>query len=300
MNPEISQTWSLWINSFTAYLKSERSLSKNSLEAYAHDLENYHDFLCSKKKDNLFSTECLEEYIVYRRMNGISPRSIARELVTLKMLTRFAFQEGWLSQDFSELIDSPKIWMHLPDVLSEKELKELLNVPLKDHFSRRDKAILEFMYASGLRVSELVNLQLENIDLDRKTVRCMGKGNKERIVPFGQYAERALASYLEKSRSILLKDKIHAFVFVNNRGDNISRQAVWGIIRKQALRAGITKEISPHTLRHTFATHILQHGADLRVVQELLGHADIATTQIYTHIDKSRLIEVHRKFHPRG
>ena len=292
--------WNQWLNSFISYLQVERSLSDNSIAAYKKDIDGYVQFWKTKKIKDPFTQKLLEDFVIYRRTKGISPRSIARQLVSLKMFTRFALQEGWIKEDFSDLIDSPKIWFHLPEVLSEKELQKLINIKVKDHLSRRDRAMLEVLYAAGLRVSELVEIKVENFDFEQRTIRCLGKGKKERLVPFGQIAKRSLQSYLRISRPVLMKKQNHPYVFVNSKGVKISRQSVWALIRKYALLAGISKKISPHTLRHSFATHILHHGADLRVVQELLGHADISTTQIYTHIDKSKLIEVHRKFHPRG
>jgi integrase/recombinase XerD len=217
------------------------------------------------------------------------------------MFHRFLVREGLAKEDPTGLVDTPKLWQRIPDVLTEAEVTAMIQAASgRDWQSLRDRAMLELFYASGLRVSELVTLRLEDVNLESGTVLCTGKGSKQRLIPVGGEARAALEKYLTRGRVKILKGRVEAAIFVSRLGKKLSRQSAWKVIKAYARKAGVKKNIKPHTLRHTFATHLLAHGADLRSVQEMLGHADIATTQIYTHVDKERLRTVHKQFHPRG
>lgn len=289
------------IRDFINYLSVEKGLAKNSLLAYENDLRKYAQFLAKHKlKDlNRVNRTNITEFLFYEKNRKQSAASIARALVAIKLFHRFLLKEGILKIDVTSLMESPKLWKHLPDFLSLKEVEALLKVPdtVKPE-GIRDKAILELLYATGMRVSELVSLKTEDLSFESGFLKCFGKGGKERIIPLGKMAQEAVGRYLNKVRP---KDDARKELLVGlKRTPKLSRQAVWQMIRKYAKQAGISKRITPHTLRHSFATHLLEHGADLRVVQELLGHADIATTQIYTHVSKDRLRTVHQQFHPRA
>jgi integrase/recombinase XerD len=231
---------------------------------------------------------------------GLSANSISRELACLKSFFKFLLRENKVKEDVTGVIESPKLWKKLPDTLSVEEVESILKIPdVKDVAGARDRAALELMYATGMRVSELVGLKMGDVNLEDGFAKCFGKGGKERIVPFGKKAKESVARYLEKSRPRLLKKKISNFLFLTRLGKSMSRQTFWKIIKRCAREARIKKKITPHSLRHSFATHILERGADLRIVQEMLGHSDISTTQIYTHVNKDRLKSIHKKFHPR-
>jgi integrase/recombinase XerD len=292
-----------FIEEFLDYLLVERGLSENTISAYRADLYKYTDFLTQEKKRlhlDEVSRDDIRGYMMFRKEKGLSGNSISRNLVAIKVFHRFLLREKYIKGDITSALDSPKLWKHLPEALSLSEVEEILKKPnAKNWMGLRDKAALELMYATGLRVTELVSLDIENVNLDIGFVRCIGKGNKERIVPMGRKSQAALTRYLKKSRTKLLKSQSVNSLFLSRLGKKISRQSFWKMIKKYARLAGIKKDITPHTLRHSFATHLLEGGADLRVVQEMLGHADIATTQIYTHINKERLKSIHHKFHPR-
>jgi integrase/recombinase XerD len=291
------------IEEFLNYLVVERGLSDNTILAYRRDLYKYTDFLESKKKRmhlNEVERNDIRDYMLFQKENALSSNSISRSLVAIKVLHRFLFREKYIKQDITSVLDSPKLWKHLPETLSLPEVEEIISKPnTRNCIGLRDRAVLELMYATGLRVSELVNLTVDNVNLEVGFLRCIGKGNKERIVPVGRQAQSAIEKYLSKSRIKLNKSKTQNNLFLSRLGRKISRQSFWKIIKKYTALAGIKKEITPHTLRHSFATHLLERGADLRVVQEMLGHSDISTTQIYTHINKDRLKSIHHKFHPR-
>jgi len=291
------------IEVFLDYLVVERGLSKNTISAYRSDLYKYADFLENKKKllhINEASRNDVRDYMVFQKEKNLSSNSISRSLVAIKVLHRFLLREKHIKEDITSVLDSPRLWKHLPETLSVAEIEDIIRNPnLKGCLGIRDKAVLELMYATGLRVSEIVELCIDNINLEVGFVRCIGKGNKERIVPIGAKAQQALEKYLNKSRPCLKKHYSGDILFLSRLGKKISRQSFWKMIKKHANLAGIKKDITPHTLRHSFATHLLERGADLRVVQEMLGHADISTTQIYTHIDKHRLKSIHHRFHPR-
>jgi integrase/recombinase XerD len=232
---------------------------------------------------------------------GLSPNSISRNLAAIKVFFRFLAANRFVRSDITDVLESPRIWRHLPDVLTIAEVERLLNSPRTGtYYGRRDKALLEVMYASGLRVSEAANLRTSDVNLEVGYVRCMGKGSKERIVPLGREARKAIDAYLKLARPRLSPEGASDALFITRLGKPFTRVGIWKIIKQCTRRAKIKKEVTPHSLRHSFATHLLSRGADLRVVQEMLGHADIATTQIYTHVDSDRLKSVHKKFHPRG
>ncbi|MCM8795841.1 MAG: site-specific tyrosine recombinase XerD [Candidatus Omnitrophica bacterium] len=290
------------IENFLNYLLVERGLSQNTISSYQQDLNVYLNFLKSISLDSFLriNKNDIINFMLYQKDKGLSPNSIARRLAALKVFYRFLVREGILKADPTSLIDSPKLYKKIPETLSLNEVDALLAQPNpRDKQGIRDKAILETLYATGMRVSEVVNLRQDNINLEVGFLRCVGKGNKERIIPLGKKAQESIKRYLEKSRPHLLNKKESEFLFLNRFGKKISRQSVWKIIRKYARLARIKKPIRPHILRHSFATHLLERGADLRSVQEMLGHTNISTTQIYTHVNKDRLKMIHKMFHPR-
>lgn len=291
------------IDSFLDALWSEVGLSRNTLAAYGRDLKAFAFWL---EKRNLGLLEAssidLQEYIAFRGKTGAKASSMARVLSSLRRFYRYQVREGHLQEDPSGLIDSPKLGRPLPDTLSESQVESLINAPdINDAIGLRDRAMLELLYATGLRVSELVALEYSQINLQQGIVRVMGKGNKERLVPMGDEAVSWIEQYKTEARNDLMQGHgLSAQLFVTRRGSGMTRQAFWYLIKRYALQVGIRQKISPHTLRHAFATHLLNHGADLRVVQLLLGHSDLSTTQIYTHVAKARLQNLHKEHHPRG
>lgn len=290
------------IDSFLNYLSVERGLARNTIISYQQDLDAYINFLTARHIDALtkISKNDIVNFMLYQKDKGLSANSIARRIAAIKAFYRFLVRERILKTDPTNLIDSPKLWKKIPETLSLNEVEALLSQPnIRDKQGARDKAILEIMYATGMRVSEAVNLKINNVNLDIGFLRCLGKGNKERVVPIGKKSIDSLKKYLEISRPRLLKKKESEFLFLNRFGRRISRQSLWKLIKKYARGARIKKPIKPHILRHSFATHLLERGADLRSVQEMLGHSNISTTQIYTHINKDRLKTIHRTFHPR-
>jgi integrase/recombinase XerD len=290
------------IDSFLDYLSAERGLANNTIVSYREDLNSYMDFLESRHVDALskIARNDITNFMLSQKDRGISANSIARRLAAIRMFHRFLARERILKSDPTGLIDSPKLWKKIPDTLSLNEVEALLAQPnIKDRQGIRDKSILETLYATGMRVSEAVNLKLDDVNLDIGFLRCIGKGNKERVIPLGKKAIGSIRRYLEICRPYLLKKNESESLFLNRFGKKISRQSLWKIIKRYAREAKLKKPIWPHTLRHSFATHLLERGADLRSVQEMLGHVNISTTQIYTHINKERLKTIHRMFHPR-
>jgi len=279
---------------------AEQGLSDNTLSAYRSDLSIFAKWLAGKSMLEVDGGD-LSGFLASRYKDGIGNRSSARILSSLRRFYGYYLRENNLTIDPTALIESPHIGRPLPISLSEQDVELLLNAPETTN-SRgfRDKTMLEMLYATGLRVSELVTLKFEHISFRQGVVRIIGKGNKERLVPVGEEAMSWLEGYMEQARKNLLRERQCDYLFVTNRADGMTRQAFWHIIKRHAKTAGINKELSPHTLRHAFATHLLNHGADLRVVQLLLGHSDLSTTQIYTHIARERLKELHSKHHPRG
>jgi len=280
----------------------ERGLSENTLAAYRNDLNGLAAWLSGRGGGLVAARrEDLLGYLSERVINGARPRTTARLLSSLRRFYRYLVREGRLSADPTVRIDSPRIGRPLPDSLSEEEIEILLDAPAVDEaLGMRDRAMLELLYACGLRVSELVNLTMEQIDLTQGVVRLMGKGSKERLVPLGEEAVDWLQRYIAQSRPELAAGASARALFITRRGKAMTRQAFWYRLRHYAVKSGINKTLSPHTLRHAFATHLLNHGADLRVVQMLLGHSDLSTTQIYTHVARERLKELHARHHPRG
>ena len=291
------------LEEFLSYLSVERGLSKNTISSYKTDLVHFAGYMEKKGVKDIdgVKRQDIINYMLSLKDKGISGNSISRALVAIKMFYRFLVQERLIKDDVAGILESPKLIRPLPNVLSAQEVEKLITVPdLRDWQGIRDRAVLELMYATGMRVSEMVELNTEGLNLDVGFVKCRGKGDKERIVPLGRNAKEALVRYIEKVRPDLLKKKQDTHLFLSRLGKKISRQSFWKMIKKNAHLARIKKDITPHTLRHSFATHLLERGADLRVVQEMLGHSDIATTQIYTHIDKTRLKSIHKQFHPRA
>jgi len=288
------------IDVFIDALWVENGLSKNTLNAYASDLRIFNKSLAKKSLVDVDKLD-VSEFLAQRYDEGISARSSARILSSLRRFYAYLVREKLLTNDPTALIEPPRIGKPLPHSLSEKDVDLLLNAPeISSVLGLRDKAMLEMLYATGLRVSELVNLTLSQVNLRQGVLRVTGKGNKERLTPIGEEAIFYLESYMQQSRPALLSQRPCEEVFVTNRAAGMTRQAFWHIIKRYAKKAEISVHLSPHTLRHAFATHLLNHGADLRVVQLLLGHSDLSTTQIYTHIANERLKELHSKFHPRG
>jgi integrase/recombinase XerD len=290
------------IDTFLNYLSVERGLSNNTIISYREDLNSYLDYITRQHIDALskIAKNDIINFMLNQKDKGISANSIARRLAAIRMFHRFLTRERILKSDPTSLIDSPKLWKKIPDTLSLNEVDVLIAQPdIRDKRGIRDRAILETLYATGMRVSEAANLKIDNVNLDIGFLRCIGKGNKERVIPLGKKAILGLNRYLDVSRPHLLKNKQCEFLFLNRFGRRISRQSVWKLIKKYAKQARIKKSIKPHTLRHSFATHLLERGADLRSVQEMLGHSDISTTQIYTHINKDRLKTIHKMYHPR-
>jgi integrase/recombinase XerD len=291
------------IDEFLNYLTVERGLSKNTISSYRTDLVHFMEYLAGNGIADIdkIKRQDITGYMLSVKDRGISGNSISRALVAIKMFYKFLVQERLAKDDVPGIIESPKLIRPLPNVLGSAEVDKLLAAPdIRDWMGMRDKAALELMYATGMRVSEMVDLATDGLNLDVGFIKCKGKGSKERIVPLGRKAKEALARYLEKVRPKLLKSKQDSHVFLSRLGRKISRQSFWKMLKKNARLARIKKAITPHTLRHSFATHLLERGADLRVVQEMLGHADISTTQIYTHINKERLKSIHKQFHPRA
>ena len=278
----------------------EQGLSENTLSAYSSDLRIFAKWLKDKSLLEV-DTGDLSCFLASRYKEGIGNRSSARILSSLRRFYGYFIRENKITIDPTALIESPHIGRSLPVSLSEHDVDLLLNAPeVTNGQGFRDKTMLEMLYATGLRVSELVGLKFEQISFRQGVVRIIGKGNKERLVPVGEEAMSWLEAYMTQARKTTLGERQSDYLFVTNRADGMTRQAFWHIIKRHAKKAGINKELSPHTLRHAFATHLLNHGADLRVVQLLLGHADLSTTQIYTHIARERLKDLHSKFHPRG
>ncbi len=291
-----------WRESFTRYLASERQMSLNTVAAYRRDLARFFQWLAGRGLATL-TTADLADYPAWLSDQGLAPTSVARHVVSLKSFFRYLVLEGVLNENQAALVASQKLWRRVPKVLSPPEVDRLLTAPLVgEPLWRRDRAILELLYATGARVSEVSNLRLRDVHLTERFCLCHGKGDKERMVPMGVSAQQMVAAYLERERPKLAKrrDPESEFLFLSSRGARLSRERIWELLKKSARQAGVSAKISPHSLRHSFATHLLAGGADIRHVQELLGHASIATTQLYTHVDASKLKQVHTAFHPRA
>lgn len=295
-----------YLERFEDYLRFERGLSSKTAEAYAADLEQFVDFAESSGHTSPTRIEVsdLREFIYRLKAHGLAASSIRRKISALHSYFGFLQAEGWIERDPSELLEGPAIGRRLPDVLTREEVEALLAAPDNDDaLTLRDWAMLELMYATGVRISEVVTLRVRDVEMQEGLVRVRGKGSKERIVPFGGAAREAISVYLHDARPRLAPTasrETRGALFLGRRGRPLSRKAAWQIVRRRVAATGIQKRVTPHTLRHTFATHLLQGGADIAAVQEMLGHADISTTQIYTHLERGYLSEVHRRYHPRA
>lgn len=291
-----------WLQEFLDYLRVERGLAHNTVLAYRSDLAHFNEFVKKRRfavPDSL--RDALLAYLLDLQRKGLTAATVARRLAALKAFFSFLARVNYLDEDPTAELSSPKLIQRLPRVLTQQDVEKLLVAPrCNTPIGLRDRAMLEMAYATGLRVSELVGLDIESVNSEAGYVRVFGKGARERVVPLGRIALRCLADYLERGRPVLTGGWGGKALFVNRRGERLTRQAFWKILKGYAKTAGVNKKLSPHTLRHSFATHLLENGADLRVVQELLGHADIGTTQIYTHITRKRLREVYDVSHPRA
>lgn len=291
------------IKEYLTYLQIERGLSVNTRMSYERDLNHYLDFL---KKNKVTDFNDVDRFTVMHflqslQAEGKANNSIIRMVSSLRRFHQYLRQERYTNQDPMQHIDTPKKGQTLPKILSLEEVERLIQTPdVTTPLGLRNRAILEVMYATGMRVSEVVNLKLSQLHLNLGLLKTIGKGDKERIIPLGSQAISWLTRYLDEVRPLLVKDLDHEFVFVNHHGHQLTRQGIWKNLKQIVREAGIKKDVTPHTLRHSFATHLLENGADLRVVQELLGHADISTTQIYTHITKQRMADVYKKYFPRA
>jgi len=292
-----------FLERFQDFLALEQGVSVTTSDAYKRDLARFATYASVKgaKSPTDVGARTLREYIYHLKDLGLSPASIRRNVSAVRSYFRFLLSEGHVVRDPSERLETPKRWRTLPEVLGVDEVKRLLESPsVGEKLAFRDRAMLELAYGAGLRVSEWITLGVRDVLLDEHLVRVFGKGSKERLVPIGRSAIGAIAMYLRELRPTLERGEGKGMLFLNARGRPLSRMGAWKILRKYVARAGIVKAVSPHTLRHSFATHLLEGGADLRAVQEMLGHADISTTQIYTHVDREYLRSVHRQFHPRS
>ena len=300
-NPDLAR----YLSRFLSYLELERGFSPHTVAAYGHDIQQFIACVAELGVQGVEEIRDREvfEFVVQERKKGLQARSVRRRLAAVRTFFRFLVLEGAVKQNPARLLDTPRIGQRLPVVLQENEMTRLLDAvqkPPLGRYPRRDRAILEVLYACGLRVSELIGLQLKDVHADLGIVRCFGKGSKERIVPISETALEALNDYQNTERPRLAAHGTSDLIFLSRGGKPLGREVVNAILNKNVRKAGLTGSVTPHTLRHSFATHLLHHGADLRIVQELLGHAKVDTTEIYTHIEKSELKEKHRKYHPRG
>lgn len=288
---------------FERYLRNECQLADNSILAYRNDLKRFQQWLGGKEITKL-TIQKLADYVVFLKKSKLAPSSISRNVVSLRVFFNYLQLEGIVAKNVAELLGSQKLWQRIPHVMTIGTVEKLLQAPCnKDTYPLRDKALLELLYATGCRASEVVNLTLNNLHLESGYCRYHGKGGKQRLVPLASRAIRSLTEYIQQERPMLaecISDQQPERVILSRRGRPLRREAVWELVKKYAARVGAPKEISPHSLGHSFATHMLAGGADMRQVQELLGHASIATTQIYTHVDQTRLKKIHAQFHPRA
>jgi integrase/recombinase XerD len=289
------------LDTFIDHLWLEDGLSKNTLDSYRTDLSQFATWLAKRNTQILLANQVdIQQYLAIRFPQS-KPRSIGRLIASMRRFYRYCLRESLIQTDPTLQIESPKLPRSLPKSLNEQEVVDLLNAPkIESPMGMRDRAMLELLYASGLRVSELVTVKVNEVSTQDGVVRVTGKGNKTRIVPMGEEAADWITKYLKEARPDILQNRLSDALFVTARAESMSRQAFWYLIKRYALQAGINKHMSPHVLRHAFATHLLNHGADLRVVQMLLGHSDISTTQIYTHVARERLKKLHSVHHPRG
>ena len=289
-----------FISTYVDFLKIEKRQSPNTIASYQFDINYFASYLLDKKLNDV-STSDVRSFLIFLREKGLASSTVARFLSSIKSFYRYLVIEKLILDNPIEIIDSPRPWRKLPNVLSTEEIDTLIAAPdIKTSGGLRDLAMLELLYATGLRVTELISLKLSAVDLSVGYLRTLGKGSKERVVPFGDAAKIAIEEYVLRVRPSLLKNTQSTDLFLTRRGTAMTRQGFWKILKKYITKAKISGNVSPHTLRHAFATHLLERGADLRSVQQMLGHSDISSTQIYTHILKERMREVHDRFHPRG
>ncbi|WP_048602217.1 site-specific tyrosine recombinase XerD [Rubeoparvulum massiliense] len=291
------------LQQYIQYLVVEKGLAENSIQSYGRDITQYLTFIKEKYQISVEKTTRTHVmgYLIHLQEQGKSTSTITRNLSSLRGFYRFLLLDRYIASDPTSHLETPKLDKRLPKVLTIEEVDRLLQQPKEiDAMGARDKAMLELLYATGLRVSELISLNVHDVNINMEFVRCMGKGSKERIIPLGSSAIKALQRYTERFRPQLVRNRSEEALFLNHHGGRLTRQGFWKIIKQYAESAQITKVITPHTLRHSFATHLLENGADLRAVQEMLGHADISTTQIYTHVTQTRLKEVYQKTFPRA
>ena len=287
------------VTAFLDFCRLEKGLSANSLQAYSTDLSNFSAFIGDL--DAGPGTEDVRFYVEYLNTSGLSPRSVTRRLATLRNYFGFLLREGLIAEDPTERVRAPRAWRTIPKFLNREEIERLIQAPdICRPLGVRDRAMLELLYASGLRVSELCRLGMSDLNLDLGVLRTTGKGNKQRLVPVGREALEAVSAYLAGARAALLKGRASRYLFITSRGGCLTRQAFWKLLGGHGRKAGIYRDLTPHVIRHSFATHLLEGGADLRSVQIMLGHADISTTQIYTHVMRSRLRDAVDKHHPRA
>lgn len=291
------------LDQFLNYLSIEAGLSANTIDSYKNDLKGYIKFLEKRKITAIekVSAKEISGFIGWLSDKRMAPSSISRKLTSIRRFHRFLVAEERVDSDPTGALDSPRLWRKLPSVLTAEEMERLIDQPKgRDALALRDRAILEFLYATGVRISELIGIRRKNVMAEVELIRVIGKGQKERVVPIGKQALLAMQEYLDYSRPKLANEYSEDVLFLNRRGRSFSRMGLWKVLRKHVTGAGITKKVTPHTIRHSFATHLLEGGADLRAVQEMLGHADISTTQIYTHLDREYLRQEHRQHHPRS
>ena len=291
------------IDQYINYLIVEKGLADATIESYSGDLKKFTGFLtsCRIRTITEADTTAILKYLILLRKEGLTARSRARHLVTLRGLFKFLVQEKTIKKDPTRIVDLPKTGIKLPDVLSVEEIIMMLNAPdMGTPRGARDAAMLELLYAAGLRVSELIHVKLQDVNLEMGFVRAFGKGSKERIVPIGSQAMEKINAFISDARPLLLKNHVSTFLFVARAGKPMTRQGFWKLLKKYGVQAGIRKKITPHSFRHSFASHLLEGGADLRAVQMMLGHVDISTTQIYTHVARDHLKKLHEQYHPRG
>lgn len=286
----------VYLSDFLSYLELDLNYSDNTIKSYDNDLTKFINYF--DKKDVLkLNVQHIEKYV--KTLEELAPSTVSHNISSIKSFYNYYLKIGKIDTNPSDAINQPKLGRHLPTYLTEDEIDSLLDIKIETPFDARNKAILELMYATGLRISEVVNLEFKNIDFEDCIVRVMGKGSKERIVPINSIALDALDNYIKNYREDLLKNDVNNYLFLNNHGKQMTRQGVFKMLKSEVEKKNIKKDVSPHTLRHTFATHLLDHGADLRIIQELLGHSDISTTQIYTHLTNDKLHQDYLEFFPR-
>jgi len=296
----ISLTMNQYITEFADYLKIEKRQSPNTVSAYKRDMKRFVSYFSDKKVSEVTASD-VRSFLLSMREEGLAASTVARALSSVKSFFSYLFTENQISENPTEIIESPRPWRKLPNVMSMEEVDALIAAPdTKSPAGLRDLAMLELLYATGLRVSELVSVKMSTVDLKVGYLRSLGKGSKERVVPLGDAARIAVENYLLNGRPSLLKKRSSGDMFLTRRGVGMTRQGFWKILKQYTVKAGVKGAVSPHTLRHAFATHLLERGADLRSVQQMLGHSDISTTQIYTHILQERMREVHDRYHPRA